>query len=320
MVVAYQAAGIANTAVGVARDLAPLLVCFEETRELLGKIKGANDQSSPDQLNHNEAGIFHMETLTRHVFIETQLGRVDEGVDFWSDWCTHYILKPRIEREVKKRGEKHVGFPAAVYSFYKELERRSELTDLNDGAIGRNLEALQKRIPKRSKWLGKLKERDFNFGAGELRSLIAMTLEKELTGDPFFLLKKGLEGKLNFVPEAIKNDMIDEIRKSWRTESGKIVLIDGEPGLDTGDEPPAFNQEAFNKWGEEQERSSEDEEQRSRILQIRKAAKNHPDPQVLRCVELLLEGKNQKEIAEILGVSRNTPRNWLKQLRDKVQG
>ena len=212
LAVAYQAAGIANAAVLVARDLAPQLVCFEETKELLGKIKGANDQFSPGQLNHNEAGIFHMETLTRHVFIETQLGRADEGVDRWSDWCTHYILKHRIEREIKKRGEGHVGFPAAIYSFYKELERRSELTDLNGGAIGRNLEALQKRIPGRSKWLEVFKARDFNFNKGgymaaesELRSQTAMTLEKELTEDPFSLLKKGLEGKLNFIPVGLSS-------------------------------------------------------------------------------------------------------------------
>ncbi len=251
---------------------------------------------------------FHLHTLIRHdALLSTEPGY--QPLRFARDWFIFSSLRQPLWEEIERRGATQVGFPAAVLNLVHRVDRAGEGASL-DSVFQRLLERLQGRVPRRERLLSMIGSHIFGFDdpvssrSSALRQLhgqIFLTAEGRCRKyqDVFEALTKSLEGRLNIVPTAIHDGVVDELRKHLRRERLEIEFPD--------DFVPAAP-------------PSQDATEVAIVLE-RVIEKN---PKLSGYVAAFAEGKTQREIAAQLGVSIRTVQNYhqrlLKSLRELLSG
>jgi len=279
-----------------------------------------------------DVATLHLETLFRYGLLAFLLDKQDPYTTL--SWWRWIILYEPVMREMKRRGKKHVGFPAGLYKVLSAIE---EWSGIPSEAIPKRIDELRKRVRVPHSVFTTLKAREFDyenpqlgyeFTKNEILSQIFITLDERCDEDPFHALGDSLEGKMNILPRAVKDDIVDQVRKSKRREDRIKVhlLLEEEPHEDDPHEDDLY-EEALNKrdpnkegpereaWGKAVELNNlptELEFKQDVDKKIDRWAAGNPKKKLF--FQMLAAGYILKEAAQKAGIHQNTATNWRKEL------
>ena len=254
-----------------------------------------------------DAATLHLETLFRYDLLAFLLDKQNPYTTL--SWWRWIILYEPVMREMKRRGKKHVGFPAGLYKVLSAIE---EWTGIPSKAISKRIDELRKRVRVSHSVFTALKAREFDyedpqlgyeFTKNEILSQIFITLDERCDEDPFHALRDSLEGKLNILPRAVKDDILNQLEMGNRRE-GRIKLH-----LSLPEEDPN-RIEAEEKGAEDPLTQLEYEWDRDKEIDKWAAGSEKKK----RFIQGLIAGHTLKEIAKELGINKNTATNWRKNI------
>jgi len=275
--------------------------------------------------NEGDVAVLHLETLFRYGRLAFLKDKLDPYITL--NWWKWVILYDPVTRELKRRGSKHVGFPAGLYKLLNTIEGWSGIPSK---AIPKRIDELRKRVRVPQTVFATLKGREFDyedpqlgyeFTKNEILSQIFITLDERCDEDPFHALRDSLEGKLNILPRAVKDDIVDQVRISKNRVKLFITMpeecLSGDASSDEDKEYQEFlNRKDPNKKSPESElgekASTELKYEQDIDKEINRWAAGNPKKK--RFIQMLAEGYRLKEAAKEAGIHQNTATNWKKEL------
>jgi len=252
-----------------------------------------------------------LQTLVRHDLL---ISREANYHPFYFALNCHVLssLRDRLWLEIERRGTQHLGFPAGVLNLLLDIDRLGDGPPITS-VFKRVLSTMERKIPQRSKRRGDLHEYLFNFEDyqhGELsadwhiHSQIVMTVTERCRKyeDGFAGLKDSLKGQLDIIPKAVSDDLLDEMRKEYKRGTQTVALsqeVHAEPKTrDTTIITQAFVNDV------------------RRLISTHTALSAGWKKKLLTYLSVYLEDKNQEEMAQQLGVSTRTLRNYDRRLQE----
>lgn len=274
-----------------------------------------------------DVATLHLETLFRYDLLAFLLDKQNPYTTL--SWWRWIILYAPVMRELKKRGEKHIGFPAGLYKFLSGIEGWAGPLGILDEAILKKMDEFLKKVFLKKTAFTMLKNYECNFEnlslatkltKDEIRSRAAVTLGERWNNDPFYALRDSLDGKLNIAPRAVADDVIDQLRKAYIRED-RIKLHLTLPDEDDPDkEDPAIKIEAKAAKVHLQEESQD--RQREKFADMQQEVINRwaaGSKKKKRFIRGLKDGHTLKLIAEELKIHPNTATNWKKELSARLR-
>jgi hypothetical protein len=193
--------------------------------------------------------------------------------------------------EILRRGEEHKpGFAAALFHWRMaaagEGKAGSALEAIGDCATAYLRRAVRLMFSPSSHW--RREEHP------DLLGQIPLTLSNRCREDAFMALASAIEGKLDIMPRAIRDDLVRQMKQEWQRQSQREkleIIFQERPQRRAGDQ---LLVEAA----------------------LRETLRRYPEDCEL--IEAYLEVDTQKEAAARLGITDRTVRNRLTRLQDHL--